>query len=563
MPEPDSRVARKMGGVMSKLVLGVAAGVLSQASAGPLELHAGTSMHRDFGPTSVQEATIALRRGESADIAITQHGIDVVVRMRSPNGTLLDEIDSPNGRNGDEPVSIRARTSGIYRIHVQPFSASEPQGSIDVRVTALRSVAQTAQIARQRTELRRAAADWLRQNDAAIPRISAIEAETSIPPLDRLAADARVVGLGEATHGSVELNDVRLALVKRLVERHGFRLIALEDSVARWRALEPYVAGSTARPALPTEWGWIGRRARNQLLEWARSWNLSHPNDRVRLIGTDPQDNPYWKQQLPPLIEHAYGQDVAKAWQSHQAELAAADEQTQVFGDSSVASATRDFVQSMLARIVVDAPILRKRLGDSDYGLALDMVGQLAAFADFNSGGTLSKSRDWYMALSVLNAIGPDSKAIYWGHNAHVSASGSETVGALLRGSLGCGYRALATSFGSGGFLAQLPNDPTDRLRSHAVSTSDEESIESVLAQVRSGMHVAAWTCGQKPDRPAWLADLHKMRWVGGIYAPDSAVSASYRPYRLTDSFDAVVYVPVVRAEADPGDRPLVPARKR
>ena len=49
------------------------------------------------------------------------------------------------------------------------------------------------------------------------------------------------------------------------------------------------------------------------------------------------------------------------------------------------------------------------------------------------------------------------------------------------------------------------------------------------------------------------------MRWVGGIYPPDTALSGSYRPYRLTDAFDAILYLPLVRAEADPGGQPRIP----
>jgi hypothetical protein len=54
-------------------------------------------------------------------------------------------------------------------------------------------------------------------------------------PLSPLAAaaEALVIRLGEASHGSRELNDVRLSLVKRLNEEHGYRAVALEDSSVR------------------------------------------------------------------------------------------------------------------------------------------------------------------------------------------------------------------------------------------------------------------------------------------------------------------------------------------
>lgn len=541
--------------------------LLLAASPPPLQLQKGTAVELNFGGSDRRIATITLRQGESADVAVVQRGIDVVVSLRRPDGALIDEIDSPNGRTGDEPVAIIAATGGTYSLDIRPIAASETGGKIEVRVNAIRSVAETNAIRKRQADQRRVAGAWFRSNDVAMPPNNQIATAASIGPFDQLAGTARLIGLGEATHGSREFGDVRLALVQRLVSRFGFRVIAVEDSAARWRALEPYVAGVAGKAALPTQWGWIGRRSRNQLLEWVRSWNLSHPNDRVRVVGIDPQDDPHWRTEVPRLIKRAYGEGVLKAWNVHDTELAAADEQTQVFGDSGVAAPTRDFLQDLHARLASDAPLLRSRLGDTDYDRLLDQVRDLAAFADFNAGnGPLNKSRDWYMALATLRAIGPgQAKGVYWAHNSHISTAATSwgPTGALLKEALGCGYRAVATTFGEGAFLAQIPNDAADRLAVSTVAAASEESVENVLAQVRDGVHVASWPCGTKAEGIDWLTGSRPMRWVGGLYAPGTPPSGAYQPYRLTESFDAVIYVPRVTAEADPGDRIAIPARKR
>lgn len=41
-------------------------------------------------------------------------------------------------------------------------------------------------------------------------------------------ADAKIVLLGEASHGTAEFYKARAAITHRLVERHGFRILALE-----------------------------------------------------------------------------------------------------------------------------------------------------------------------------------------------------------------------------------------------------------------------------------------------------------------------------------------------
>src|SRR5690606_26384800 len=58
----------------------------------------------------------------------------------------------------------------------------------------------------------------------------------SLPPLDETErvgamfdrfADARVVLLGEATHGTSEFYRARAAITRRLVEHHGFNIVAV------------------------------------------------------------------------------------------------------------------------------------------------------------------------------------------------------------------------------------------------------------------------------------------------------------------------------------------------
>jgi len=509
-------------------------------------------------PGRPREILLTLRRGESADIAVLQQGVDVVVEAFSPAGRLIATIDSPNGRQGDEPVSLFADEAGRYRLRIRAISPQEPAGSVRVRVAEFRDAAATRRLLAARAQERRQAAAWLGRNNEALPADGRLNPAASLPILDRIASESRIVGIGEATHGSREFADFRLALIKRLVERHGFRIVAVEGSSSRWRALEDYVSGRTSQAdAGARSGGWIGTRAVLELIAWTRQWNLAHPEDRVRIVGLDAQDNAQSREDLRAFLQSAYGAALSEAAAPHLAALAAADERAAVFADSTVAGEQLRFFQQLAWRIGEDEPILASRFGDGVFRRALAAARDLAAFADFNSGrGPMVRSRDWYMATGIVRALEESSgsaKAVFWGHNSHVSAAPTSwgPTGALLRQVFGCAYRAVATTFGRGGFVAQVPGDPQNRLRAVDLPPADEQTIEGVLAQVRAGAHLSAWTCGAQ-ERPVWLQTQRPLRWVGALYAPDSPPSASYQPYAILNAFDAIAYFPAVAAEPVP-----------
>ena len=501
------------------------------------------------------EYELPLKRGESADVVVHQHGIDVVVELRSPRGTLLDVVDGPTGREGDERVEIIAAESGRYRLHVRPFDSKETSGTYTVELQARRTVAATRALLQTRRKARDEASAWLRERSAPL-------AADDLAPFAAVASRARVVGLGEATHGSREFGDARIALTLRLIERHGYRLVAIEASASRLAALAPYVNGDVSNADM-AETIWIGVRSRRELIERLRAWNIAHPGDRVQLIGVDAQDNVQSRNTLRGFLQQAYGDEVHVRWRDAEKELAAADEQSAVFGDSGVKAEARQFLFDLQAMLDRDAPLLRAR-----FGVAVDAAQEaartLAAFADYNSGAAGSRPRDWHMAAAVIRALeasGPASRAVYWAHNAHVAVRG-QTAGALLRAALDCRYAAMAMTFGAGSFIAQIPNDLDDRIVASTLSQSPDESIETVLAA--STPTLTAWPCGvDASSAPQWLRAPHAMHWIGALWTPDSVSSAAFRPFDLLHDFDGVVYVPRVTAEDVPAAHPRIAPRAR
>src|SRR5687768_18075203 len=82
-------------------------------------LSAGSALDSTLSPGEAHRYSLRLSPGESANITVRQDGVDLVVEVRSPDGSLFRTVDSPNGRVGDEPVEILANQRGeIGRAHV-------------------------------------------------------------------------------------------------------------------------------------------------------------------------------------------------------------------------------------------------------------------------------------------------------------------------------------------------------------------------------------------------------------------------------------------------------------
>jgi len=526
-----------------------------------------------IAPGAEHRYAARLGAGESASIVFRQIGVDLVVDVYDPDGKLLTTVDSPNGRDGDEPVEIIARQPGTYVLRVRPYGPEEPAGRYHASAS-FRDAHATADMLATRQAARDSAASWLRPRTAVMGTGRA-PGTAFDAKFDSVARAARVIGLGEGTHGSREFGDTRLRLTQRAIERAGYRIVAIEASAARLARVDDAMSGRTCRLATETLSGaiWIGRRTQRQLVLWLCEWNRHHPNDPVRLVGVDAQDFFVALPELRDFLQLAYGDRIAVSWPAIEREVVAADSQTYVFGNSRVDTLVRRQLFELAAAVQLDGPVLRRLHGDSAYDRAAVTLRTLAEFADFNNGGSavVGRGRDWYMAANLLRVMSqhPDAKAVYWAHNAHIAhpagrSSLNGPSGSVLRAALGCGYQAIAMTFGEGGFVAQRPNDLEDRLAIDSLPPNVDESVERVISRVASTNSLSMWGClDDAAPVPSWLRRPQQMHFVGGLWRPGSNPSEANRPTQLLRDYDGLLYFPRVTPDEMPTDRPVIPARTR
>ncbi|MFJ8810333.1 erythromycin esterase family protein [Streptomyces sp. NPDC102490] len=107
-----------------------------------------------------------------------------------------------------------------------------------------------------------------------------------------LPAPPRLLALGEPTHGEDALLDVRNDVFRQLVERHGYRTIAIESDCLRGLVVDDYVTRGTGTLDEVMAHGfshpWGPSAPNRELVRWMRAYNEDRPaHERVRFAGFD------------------------------------------------------------------------------------------------------------------------------------------------------------------------------------------------------------------------------------------------------------------------------------
>jgi erythromycin esterase len=107
--------------------------------------------------------------------------------------------------------------------------------------------------------------------------------------LRRIVGPAAVVGLGESTHGSREQFRAKHRMARYLVERMGFRTVAMEHDFAHGVLIDRYVTTGEGDPReIVMDMGfpfWMSEEILD-MVRWMRTYNLTHSR-QVRFLGTD------------------------------------------------------------------------------------------------------------------------------------------------------------------------------------------------------------------------------------------------------------------------------------
>ena len=136
---------------------------------------------------------------------------------------------------------------------------------------------------------------WVRRSGVPLKSLEAGSGFEDLEPLKGLLKDTRIVGLGEATHGTREFFQFKHRMVEFLVREMAFTGFAMEAAHVNCKAINDYVlkGDDSEDPAAVVRSNLAGIWQTQEVLElvkWIRRYNKSVPKERkVKFYGFDVQ----------------------------------------------------------------------------------------------------------------------------------------------------------------------------------------------------------------------------------------------------------------------------------
>jgi protein-L-isoaspartate(D-aspartate) O-methyltransferase len=393
--------------------------------------------------------------------------------------------------------------------------------------------------------------------------------EQDVASLCERFAQARVVLLGEATHGTAEFYRARAAITRRLIEQHGFGIVAVEADWPDATAIDRYVRHKPAQAGpLPFQrfpiWMWRNQEVA-EFLEWLRTYNAGRdPAARAGFFGLDLYNLNGSVRAVIDYLDKVDPQAAATARQRYGC-LTPWQHEPATYGRAAITSGyahCEDAVASMLRDLVERS--LDYTRADGDDFLDAEQNARLVAAAEryyramyYNSAESWNlRDRHMFETLERLLAFHePASKAVVWAHNSHVGdASATEmgqvrdeiNIGQLCRERLGQAAAIIGFGTDRGTVAAASDWDEPMEIKTVRPARSDsyerlcrESSINRFLLDLRAGVH---------DDLRAALLSPRLERAIGVIYRPESEFYSHYFQATLPQQFDSYIWFEETRA---------------
>ncbi|MFN0249446.1 MAG: protein-L-isoaspartate(D-aspartate) O-methyltransferase [Kofleriaceae bacterium] len=382
-------------------------------------------------------------------------------------------------------------------------------------------------------------------------------------PLDALLeriGGARVVLLGEATHGTSEFYRMRTRITQELILRHGFRAVAVEADWPDASAVDRYVRNKPlgARPWIPFSrfptWMWRNTET-HELVEWLRAYNATSKHD-VSFSGLDLYSMYTSAFEVVRYLDRV-DPPAADAARARYGRLTPWQQDPTAYGRAALLGRMQSCEKDVVAML---RELLAKRIeyttNDGDEFFDAARNAQVVAGAEryyramYYGAAESWNLRDQHMfdTLKSIIAHRDNAKLIVWEHNSHIgdasatemAARGELNVGQLCRNAFDDDAYAIGFGTDHGSVAAAHAwDEPMQRMR---IRPSRADSYERICHDTGIPAFLLHLRNPVRQDLRDELADPRLERAIGVVYRPETELASHYFQAVLPAQFDEYIW---------------------
>jgi erythromycin esterase-like protein len=410
------------------------------------------------------------------------------------------------------------------------------------------------------------AAGAVREAAEALPSFGEEEAFGGM--FDRFAG-ARIVLLGEATHGTSEFYRARDVITRRLIAKHGFNIVAVEadwpdasriDRYVRHR--DPAMSSEMAFARFPT-WMWRNTEVLH-FVEWLRGHNAARPEgERAEFRGLDVYSLRASMEAVLNYLDHV-DPEAARAARRRYACLTPWQSEPEGYGHAVLQGEKDPCEDAAVAQLreLLEHRMEYGRQGreaflDAAQNARIVRAAEQYYRAMYRGGAASWNLRDRHMFDSlkaVMLARGPGAKAVVWAHNSHIGNAsatamgwqGEFNIGELCRTAFGDDVALIG--FGTDRGMVAAADDWGGEMQIKNVLPARPDSYEHIFGRADVDRSVTDLRGPKRAELRNILSQPRLERAIGVVYRPETEFLSHYFEAVLPEQFDAYVWFEETRA---------------
>ncbi len=391
----------------------------------------------------------------------------------------------------------------------------------------------------------------------------------NLEPMLRRIGNARLVLLGESTHGTSEFYRMRERITRELIEKKGFAFVAIEGDWPDAARIDHYVRHSKVPPSEWTAfarfpvWMWRNREVR-EFVDWLRARNADVKlGNRVAFHGLDLYS---LYNSIRSVLDYLDRVDpkTAEVARRRYACLTPWQSDPSVYGQATL-SGQYQTCEREVTSMLTDLMLKRRAYAEHDGERFLDAVqnARLVANAEryyrtmYYGSRASWNLRDSHMFETLKHLLafhGPQSKGIVWAHNSHVGDSAATEMSARDEYNIGHLCRqefadaSYSIGFGTNSGTVAAASNWDEPMQVMSVRPGLAESYERLCHETGEARFLLPLR-GMGPAAPlAGLMHPRLERAIGVIYRPESELQSHYFEAVLPSQFDEFVWFDATNA---------------